>query len=270
VHCTAPLLREVVIETISLHESFMYGHNLTQTLLCNAHSYTYDACKSAFFLHATADEDAEYIDINSSANDDNDSDSTTTSRVYTSKKPKSTFYSRLHVWAVHITATYAFRKAVQANTLLLAVLSVTWTAHRQLLYFLCTVGPDALLAANSSKTTVTTTTVSGSVNSTMHELTPQQQHVQNSIHRGIAADESCTVYLLLHMAEGLLLILFAVEIWLKIVAKGTKNYLRASRWHWFDLFIASSSLVAFTATTTGVFAARYILNHKLVSSTAVY
>eukprot|EP00953_Heterococcus_sp_UTEX-ZZ885_P038715 19872-Heterococcus_DN1.PRE.3 len=187
-----------------------------------------------------ADEDAEYIDINSSANDDNgnDSDSTTTSRVYTSNKPKSTFYSRLHIWAVHITATYAFRKAVQANTLLLAVLSVTWTAHRQLLYFLCTVGPDALLAANSSNTTVTTTTVSGSVNSTMHELTPQQQHVQNSIHR--------------------------VEIWLKIVAKGTKNYLRASRWHWFDLFIATSSLVAFTATTTGVFAARYILNHKLV------
>eukprot|EP00953_Heterococcus_sp_UTEX-ZZ885_P042502 21589-Heterococcus_DN1.PRE.2 len=210
-----------------------------------------------------ADEDAEYIDINSSANDDNDSDSTTTSRVYTSKKPKSTFYTRLHVWAVHVTATNAFRKAVQANTLLLAVLSVTWTAHRQLLYFLCTVGPDALLAANSSNSTVTTTTVSGSVNSTMHELTPQQQHVQNSIHRGIAADESCTVYLLLHMAEGLLLILFAVEIWLKIVAKGTKNYLRASRWHWFDLFIASSSLVAFTATTTGVFAARYILNHKL-------
>jgi Ion transport protein len=222
-------------------------------------------------LYVAADEDAEYIDINSGiANDDNgnDSDSAITSRVYISKKPKSTFYSRLHAWAVHITATYAFRKAVQANTLLLAVLSVTWTAHRQLLYFLCTVGPDALLA-DTSTTTVTTTT-GGSVNNTMHELTPQQQHVQNSIHRGIAADESCTVYLLLHMAEGLLLILFAVEIWLKIVAKGTKNYLRASRWHWFDLFIASSSLVAFTATTTGVFAARYILNHKLVRSIVVY
>jgi hypothetical protein len=215
----------------------------------------------------TADEDAEYIDINGSVNDDiaNDSDSTTTSRVYTSKKPRSTFYNKLHIWAVHITATYAFKKAVQANTLLLAVLSVTWTAHRQLLYFLCTVGPDALLADNSS-TTVTTTTTGGSVNSTMHELTPQQQHVQNSIHRGIAADESCTVYLLLHMAEGLLLILLAVEIGLQILAKSFKSYLRASRWHWFDLFIASASLVAFAATTAGVFAARYILNHKLVSS----
>jgi Ion transport protein len=211
------------------------------------------------YIYCTADEDAEYLDIASDSDIANDS--STTTRVYSSSK-KPTLYSRLHTWAVHTTATYAFKKAVQANTLLLAVLSVTWTAHRQLLYFLCTVGSDALLADNSTAITAT--------NSTVHELTPQQQHVQNSIHRGIAADESCTVYLLLHMAEGLLLVLFAVEIWLKIVAKGTKSYLRASRWHWFDLFIAITSLIAFTATTTSVFAARYILNHKLVSVSIEY
>lgn len=158
--------------------------------------------------------------------------------------------ARLSAFARVAVASAAFRRAVQLNTLLLALLAVLWHPGEQARWLIC----STTFASTSSGHHGPTSIGPPLPESTLPGLTPHQHgHADASPAEAATAalaplsltPAECLPHLALHLAEGALVAVFALEIAVRIAARGPALYLELSRWNYFDGALAAASVVAY-------------------------